>query len=471
MPIFVGNEFLEFTKDNEMNLTGVFNFYFDDIQKENGCNEETISSYRRDYMNAIIPCISPDKAVQTYSDDDIEALFKRIKKKNNYNQSTIDSRIRHLIFDPINKYAEDPRNPYRDFFWGSYSKFGRFNKDNPDKILFRKIRKTLTIKEEIKAFRFLLTDPETKIGQLIGLAIMFFTAIRENEACGLNWGDLFEMRKHKGHYYLLIHETSMINSSDLKAWTKTRNGQRKVPLVKVLYDFLIRRRQYVFDRLLESGMDEKTAEEAMQTMPIVCQGDDFCKRCWTGILSKAGKDFLREEIKLSEEEYAGLAQCRLKAYGTDGVIEGDVTTYLLRRNMATHLKTLGLNMKQIQYYMGHDIEGSVLKRPDYQDEDHLYAIDILLQKHPLNNLEGYSESVIVDDACELSGASNYSITLSPDHRKYLVSIVNMEFDDPIEITINGEPCRVQISELSDNSPLSEEINIVKAIDEAYRKKL
>lgn len=41
--------------------------------------------------------------------------------------------------------------------------------------------------------------------------------------------------------------------------------------------------------------------------------------------------------------------------------EKDVTTYLLRRNMATHLYTLGFTVLESQYFMGHKMEGTALK--------------------------------------------------------------------------------------------------------------
>lgn len=80
-----------------------------------------------------------------------------------------------------------------------------------------------------------------------------------------------------------------------------------------------------------------------------------------------------------------------------GEIEKDPTTYLLRRNYATHLDILGFEENEIQYLMGHDIEDDMDKRNFYRNEERLIEIAKKLEMRPLVN-EGFNlEAVKVTD--------------------------------------------------------------------------
>ncbi len=94
--------------------------------------------------------------------------------------------------------------------------------------------------------------------------------------------------------------------------------------------------------------------------------------------------------------------------------EKDPTTYLLRRNFATHLYTLGIPTEWCQYYMGHLIENDILKRSDFNDEGFLYQMALLLGKHPFNQILNSDGEITID----VTGPS-----------QYYISVENKELDD------------------------------------------
>lgn len=65
--------------------------------------------------------------------------------------------------------------------------------------------------------------------------------------------------------------------------------------------------------------------------------------------------------------------------------EADVTTYLFRRNMATHLFNLDFTNAERQYFMGHKIEDPLIIRRDFNDEDTLYCVSKTIKTSLFNN--------------------------------------------------------------------------------------
>lgn len=63
--------------------------------------------------------------------------------------------------------------------------------------------------------------------------------------------------------------------------------------------------------------------------------------------------------------------------------EKEPTTYLFRRNCATHLYQLGFAPSEIQYWMGHEIEDPFTKRSFFADPDQIYALKERWSRHPV----------------------------------------------------------------------------------------
>jgi len=467
MPIFNDNSYNEYATNGQLNFIGICNKYFDIIARKTKQNEETQESYKSNFKNLIFPRINVGKAAIDYDEDDLMDLVDRSSK--GYEAST-RNRNELLITRSFNEFVNDPSVPGTEKFWGTYCKYYSNNQGTVDENVLKKIRKSFRIEEEKLIYNILLTHPETLNGELVGLAIMFLTAIRNNESAGLNFGDIKTLKEHSEVHYIQVYETTEINTNKLKPGGKTRNAIRKLPLIDCLYIFLMERKSFIINELINSGITKEEAERKVLNMPIACRGKHYETRCSSIDLSNAGREFLRVDLKFDEDEYSGLSYCRLKCIGTNGILESDTTTYLLRRNMATHLYALGFSTLQSQYYMGHNMENTPLKRSDFNDEEFLYDIYKLLQNHPLNRIN--NPVTKLDNKSKLieNNISNININLNSNgHCIYQLNIQNNEIQNDIRIKFNGDINNITINKAISPKGFEQEINITSEVKKVYNK--
>ena len=462
-PVFEGR-----TPFGEMNFIGAVRTYLE-LTTE-GCSEETKGIYIRDYNERIFPVISPAVAIKDYTEETIVDIRQRIKDQNNYDEGTLRSRYDHLLTDPCEaffKAAGLEHNP----IWGSRFKLHETD-DEPREEKVMRTKKSLSPTEELKAEKALLSIPETDDGAMVGLATMFLSALRNAEACGLNFGDLVEFEYHKGRYYLRVYETTSANSNLLKLGGKTYNSPRLVPIPKALSDFLLRRKKYIESVVTFPVTDrDGTIHKSVDTLPIVCRKNAFTVRCDTKDLSVAGRNLLRYKLKIGEERVCALNVAMSEDWEEFG--EKDVTTYLFRRNMATHLYALHFMPLQIQYYMGHRLENTDLKRSDFTDQELLYEMSVLLDAHPLNKDREIRENLDETTArCEWKDVPEVSLDVDPqgEVKRYFLKVSNREIGDPLRLHISGEGCNINIHSSAEVQELRSEVNITKQMRAAYREK-
>lgn len=458
----------QYTPDLKLNFIGSVRRYFDEINKDN--LPKTNDSYIEYYNSSIFPYINTGKAVESYEMEDVEDLIKLVQQQNNYTDSTVSSTIRHLVYDPIKFYFAE-YCPDDNIFEISPTEFITDEVFEVDEFATElRIVKSLTVSEEKKAFDLLFKDPETMPGEDIGLAIMFFTATRNNEACGLNYGDILEMIEYRFHYYLQITKTTMINSSELKAGGKTFNAPRRLPLVDSLASLLRKRIRFLMQKIRFPYQYEDRVYKSVYELPIVCRGFEYGKRCNSRDLTIAGRNFLRDRVGMTKSRLAGIQRCILTDRNTEFDLgEKDVTTYLLRRNMATHLYSLGFSVLESQYYMGHEMEGTGLKRSDFGDEEFLYSLWQKLQKHPLNKVRKCINRAETDSGLKkVSNQYYWNYEMKPGI--YSLKITGNENHDPIKVDIQGLCSSISILESQTESRNGEEINVTKLIQAGYNVK-
>lgn len=455
------------TPTGEMNFIGAVKAYFDLFKQD--CNTETKNTYIQDYNERIFPLINPALAIKDYTPETIDLCRARLQELHHYDDATMRSRYNHLLSEPCETYfqvtgiTDSP-------FWGAGFKFNKSDEETIQEKLL-KIRKSLTIQEELRAKTYLLKTPKTDDGTVIGLAVMFLAALRNAEACGLNFGDLIEFEFHKGRYYLRVYETTKEDSNSLKLGGKTYNAPRFVPVPKVLSDLLLQRKEYIRSKVTFPLVD-KTGKihETVDSLPIACRKDHFSVRCSTKDLSDAGRNLLRYQLKMSEEQVSGISVIIREEW--DDLGEKEPTTYLFRRNMATHLYTLGFSQFQIQYYMGHRLENTDLKRSDFTDEELLYEMSALLDAHPLN--ENDNLCVTLTNLVERKDWGNVpkveiKIDAQDCLKRYYLKMSNRELGDPLEFDISGQNCSIEVHSTVNMSKLRSEINITKQTTTAYKR--
>ncbi len=368
------------TPSGELNFAGAAKRYFDAINGD--FKDETKDAYITNYNVNIIPYTDPTLPVREYDDMIILDLLTRVRKGFDYDDSTVRSRLRHLVFDPVSEY-------FKEFGGGTVGGWGsvlRLPADEKEDARLQVIRKSLTSAEEERMRKLLLSDPRSEDGRRIGLALMAYTGIRNNEACALDFGDIGEMKRHPGEHFIRVYKSTEINRSTRKLGGKTRNSPRILPILEPLYDFLMKRREYI-QETVEFPLTGRNGKiyENVDKLPVACKGNLFTEACRSGDLSIAGRDFFEKEMKLEQDMILSAVQELVES--DDELMEADATTYLLRRNFATHLYRLGFDEVERRYYMGHDLEETKVARWNFTDEFYLNRMWDKLKGHPVNRKE------------------------------------------------------------------------------------
>lgn len=447
-------QFETLTPKGELNFIGIVHKYFDSYttMKKNPVSEETASEYIRRYDDVIFPFVNTALPAKEYNEETIQSLIRAIKENSDYTERSFATNLEHLICDPCEAYFNDPANIDVDhnMLWGSSIDYKPSEKDKKASELL--IRKSLTIAEEKKAAEILL-DPETEQGEYIGLALMFLLGIRNNEACALKFGDIKPIEGHPGSFYIQVYETVQLFKNTLKAGGKTYNAPRRLPIMPILLDLLSKRKEYVASKVsFPCDLDGKTCK-SIDDLPIACRKTQYTVRLRSSDLTAAGREFLRNDLRMEEQQVSGISYYMKETENTwEDLKEKDVTTYLLRRNFATHLYTLGFSLTDSQYYMGHALDQTMLNRADFSDDEYLYELYRKLLKHPLNHQE---KQYILPKPAQKTGV--------------FYRIRSKEPDDPICLHLSSDT-KMTIVEERINSDYTSEIDITRQVNEHYQNK-
>lgn len=357
----------------------------------------TVRQYNVEFNTILFPNITDkvplEELTKEYFDKIIETIIDNYYLT--HNKLLSESRIRHykyLIRKVVSTAASN--GVCDDYLWGTQYSLGEDDTDKGEereKSVLQTIQKSLKPIQELKIFNRIMISP-LQAGQKIGLAIMFCCGVRNEEACGLNYEDLIEIPSHKGCYCLRIYKTTYQDSNDLKGKGKTANAYRVIPIPKSLADLLIARKKH-----LENLFKTDKLNTSVDELPIVCNGNELNKRCIANHLTAAGRQLFKD-IEADEKLIQAAEEELTDAYNSDIdrddeiVQKKEATTYLLRRNFATHLMILGLSDAEIHYLMGHKIENRSFNRNDLNNPDKLYAMHQKLNQRPLLGAPNYDHS-------------------------------------------------------------------------------
>lgn len=365
--------------DGQLTFCGSLNQLFDAIAKSKGWNEKTQKQYLSIYNNKILPNLSNDATLMNQlTNKDYDSVMERITAQGldgdggkPYSESTLQ-KFMYLIFVVVEAAAKE--GICENVLWGTRFAVALDN-DNENDIISEKtrIKKSFSLAQDKAVFKALLSDYMQR-GEYMGLLLMYALGLRDNEACGSNFGDIRQLQNYPDCDVIYVYETTERGSNTLKASGKTHNADRIIPVPKLVVDFISKRRAELISRGISA--------EEVDNLPIACVSDQFRTRCASTRLSiYARKLFV--SIKLDEKALAYLDKELHSADKAQIPKEGDATAYLFRRNFATLLKILGLNDAEIQYLIGHDIENSYETRNEYVNEDRLYAMKQKLDQRPM----------------------------------------------------------------------------------------
>lgn len=112
--------------------------------------------------------------------------------------------------------------------------------------------------------------------------------------------------------------------------------------------------------------------------------EDYLTRCKADDVTRMAH-IVFEKAGISSKQLAYM-DAELSQNGVAVILrEKEPTAYLLRRNFATHMHAVGLDISEMQYLIGHNIDDAYESRNDYVDEDRIYDMYLKLRNRPLLN--------------------------------------------------------------------------------------
>ena len=431
-----------------------------------GWNNETKVKYDRDYNNVIFPNIRDHnfKIISAYTKEDCEQILNSIQEegylykgeRKDYSDSQMNH-FKYLIYLVFR--CATAAGLCNDFLWGT--KF-EINEER-EKLAIRsktQIKKSLNVEQEKKLFERLTETPEEE-GELVALLLMFSLGLRDGEACGLDFGDIYELPAYNGCYVAVIKQSTIPNTSILQSSGKTWNSGRRIPIPSKVCEFLLERKHMILDIISQKGLDVD-----IDRLPVASKGYIDCDLRNFEIRLKADQvtETAREifkQVEISSEVLSSLEIEMEEEIQRLEVTESNVTAYLLRRNFATHLKILGLDYSDIQYLLGHCIEDPYINRPDYTDSK-LYILSKKMENRPLVNFPAENQFSLKQNTEQvLSG--NKIINIKGNGNTVKVQINALEKNDTLSIKMlsKGKNVTVDLYEDYKSYDLNRDLDILK----------
>lgn len=458
------------TIDGDYTFRGAIEEFFDNVQVGKpisaGWNEESTFEKNVGYVLCKLILSNFDewqkyKALKDFINEDFQDIVTRIKAKGLNEDSDTPYRAR-MLFWRVYKAGLDNLGFEQKIFWDKSDFYLGSNLDDLSQIADETAKKlliprSLSIEEERRIInRFKTLDPIKTRGQEVGLFLMFFLGLRNNEACGLNYGDITNVvYSDTSRYAAVITKTSSFNSRDLKLGGKTKNAVRIVPIIGFFYKFLEERKKEISKQIDNGSLVLSQEVRSINDLPISCCEFELTKRCTSSDLSKESSNFFQTND--TTKAISVLSELLASMDDISKLGEKDPTTYLLRRNFATHIYGLGLDESELQYLMGHEIEAVDTNR------SHLSNIDRLAKMHEAFDLHPFWA---LYDIKYFKDAIEEKITFQDvkKNEKILVNVVCEEPQDCVKIQFQrGEVYRCNVHKTGvPIKKYKEDVNITKA---------
>lgn len=456
----------------KLTFFGVLQEYSDDICKR--WAESTRKSYFGHYEDLLFPLI-PHKPLEDITEDDFVSIIDNLEsqgkaRKKPYSPSNLNH-FRHLL--RVVTRAADAKGVCADILWG-----GSFQEDDsPEHKAIIKVKpRSLSVGEEIKVCQRVLLQPE-EAGELLGIAIMFCLGTRNQEACGLDFEN-FVHEDDDDIGFLRIIASTEHGSNVVKPGGKTFNAPRILPVTGLLLHLLDRRKAFL-QKAISAGLivDPKSGEYAsLDKLPIVCRGQNYAERCSSDDLSRTAKALFKE-INV-DEDIVEEANDLLRQRFANSFDERDVSAYLFRRNFATHMAILGLEVDTIHYLMGHVFENEEITKARFTNGDIIRKIGELMSQRPIIN------DVSLNDADEIHIAAGKSMSgtkrrsaifhFDPNSERLdIVALLKAKGASELEISLAYEnaPNTGKITLYPEHADITSDISEIETYYKLYRNRL
>ena len=399
--------------------------------------DTTRKKYDRDYNNVILPHIDNHntKIISSYTKEDCEEMLRRIQEDGYDNKGVkceySENAINHFKYLIYSVFFHAANAGYCDrFLWGTKFElnFGR------ETIAVRsktQIKRSLSIDQEKALISILMESPKVN-GKRIALLLMFALGLRDGEACGLDFGEIYELPYYSGCYVAVIKQSTIPNTSILQSSGKTWNTGRRIPIPGRVAEFLLKRKAIIAEIIeLPVAADCSLYDDQVEIVKRL-KADDVTEEA-KKVFRQAG---IESEVLATLEVEMEEENARLE------ISESNVTAYLLRRNFATHLKILGVDYPDIQYLLGHCIDDPYINRPDYTDSK-LHQLSERMANRPLVN-DKIDERIPLPGFCEERFSGNKTIQIESSARCVRARIYALEKYDKLKIKpITNDPEEVE----------------------------
>ena len=470
---------------------GFFVAHLEEIQKtarSSGWNENTTETYSKIVATKIVPNLKGHnhRSILDYSLEDYNKALSQIKAagKNTaqdpYDSTTLE-RYAFLIRAVVTVAARYGLS--EDFF----SKKKSVNNSSVTSIEAQSqfiVPKSLTVKQDCDVAAYLKRHLK-KSGQAVGLLLMYALGLRNAEACGVQFTHIKEMSEYPGHYYLQIVQTTEIDKSRTKLGGKTSNAARNIPIPNSLVKILFSLQDF---RVSELATHNQNCTDYSQLF-ITCKDQDYSSNCSADDLTIAGRDMFisigmrQEELcAIAKELSIATAEAEEAGISEDDILllyEKEPTSYLLRRNFATHMFLLGLDDAETHYIIGHTMEDTNMNRHDYTDESLLMSIKQKLDKRPiLNNIGEFPPiEMVAGESKTIVGENQHFRIPTKDVQRIHLSLTANEPEDCITVTTNVHNRHLKVKKVCGtgslplSAPGSPTFNVSKVYQDAFRSAL
>lgn len=412
----------------------------------------TIAQNINDYARDILPSLDREKALKDYTEEDFASILTRIQVKCRKEGRDIgEDRLAH--FEDLLRvvYRVGVNNGlFEDLIGKETEEQGIKDEAAAKRTL---LPKSLTLEQE----RFLLkmffeADICTMKGELLAAFLQFFTGLRNEEATALLYRDIQDLPS--GGSIFKVYKSSPGRGGNIRLSMKSSNAYRLVPVFDFLSKRLKKRRDYLQE--LNPNVD-------VNLCPIACKNLDYQTTIGSATLTESGKDLLMS-LPSPNKDLLPALQKMLINLQKEGVNleEKDPTSYLFRRNYATHLHNLGLSEFLCEFIIGHEIQEQGVERNHFVSDEEQEKIQKVFLKHPFNT---FFSSENANTTGEMESSSHVKLEVEPN-TLYRIN-VNESSEDVVFNMDEKDRTKCMVLYGSSGVPCKSTVDISGIINKAY----
>lgn len=326
------------SRGGNLTLNQLFKLF---MSTKNNIKDSTKCNYESYWRNGIEKSILGEMKISQIRQIHIKRLYTDLLKQG-FSAGTI--RVYHIVLAECLQMATDS-----DMIRKNPAKGCRKGLDNT---VTR--RNALSIREQEILLEFVRNSNSYKIYYPF-IVFALSTGLRIGELSGLLWEDI-DMEKNVIHVRRqLIYRN--LDGSGCKFHIqslKTKSGERDIPLTKVAKKALLKQKEY--DLLLGRRSKERPIGELKNFVFLNTQGNQMAAQVLDSALRNIIKAYNKKETKQAEKE-------KRKA-----VLLPHISAHILRHTFCTRAAESGVDIKTLQYMMGHADISVTLQIYDHVDE-------------------------------------------------------------------------------------------------------